>query len=163
MAYQDSGPSGTGSGINEFTGDLDRTPLYGGDSSRVTGYAIIDAIVSPALDGQRTSSGRSADVRALIDTGATNSAVDKALATELGLPVIGYETGIGMEGRKNRVPLYHARLELPDLGRSWDAVILMETGACEGLHNVVIGNDVLQSCVLIVDGPAGKFTLRCPG
>lgn len=77
--------------------------------------------------------------------------------------MIGHETGIGMEGREIRIPLYHARLELPDLRRSWDTTILMETGAGQGLHDVVLGNDVLQSCVFILDGPAGKFTLRCPG
>ena len=163
MGRQDSVASGADPGSNEFTGDLDRTPIYGEDSSRVTGYAIIDAIVSPALDGQRASSGRSANVRALIDTGATTSAVDKTVAADLGLPVIGHETGIGMEGREIRIPLYHARVELPDLRRSWDTAILMETGAGQGLHDVVLGNDVLQSCVFILDGPAGKFILRCPG
>ena len=66
----------------EFTGNLDKTPIDANDSSRVTGYAIIDVIVGPVPEDEQVASANPMSVRAMIDTGATTSAVDKGPCQE---------------------------------------------------------------------------------
>jgi Aspartyl protease len=105
----------------------------------------------------------SKQVNAMIDTGATGSAVSKDLAEELHLEVIGPEIGIGMDGKPGPVPLRLGHITVPDLSCHWNRQILMQTGASQGLYDVIIGNDILQSCIFTVDGPAGRFTLRYVG
>jgi len=149
--------------IREISEDLDKTRIDKNDPSRVTRYAIIPIIVNSAPSDGGVPSKYSKQVKAMIDTGATGSAVSGILASELHLEVVGSEIGIGMDGKPGPVPLYLGHITVPDLSCHWNRQILMQTGGGQGVFDVIIGNDILQSCVFTVYGPNDRFTLRYVG
>ena len=149
--------------LREISGDLDKTRIDKNDPSRVTRYAVIPIIINSAPSDGAVPSKYSKQVNAMIDTGATGSAVSGILAEELHLEVIGSEIGIGMDGKPGPVSLYLGHITVPDLSCHWNRQILMPTGGGQGVYDVIIGNDILQSCVFTVDGPADRFTLRYVG
>jgi hypothetical protein len=148
---------------NEISGDLDKTGIDQNDPSRVTRYAIIKVVISAAPDDENAPLKYSKQVDAMIDTGATNSSVSETLAAELHLDVVGYDTGIGMDGKLARFPLYRASIEVPAIPCHWNRWFFMRNGGGQGVFDVIIGNDLLASCVFTVDGPAGRFMLRYVG
>jgi gag-polyprotein putative aspartyl protease len=143
----------------EYSRDLDKTGIDPTNPLRVTRYALIPVIVRVILENGRVSPDEFRECTAMIDTGATTSAVTKSLAEDLGLRVGGKEVGLGIAEAPTERTLYRAHVDLPDLGNAWDAAFI-ETEAGQGIFDVIIGNDILSAYIFNVDGPVDKFTLR---
>lgn len=94
---------------------------------------------------------------ALIDTGASNTCIDEQAAKELGLPVIDVANMQSASHEKHPCNIYPVQIITPivtlNAPRAMGAAL-----APQGLL-VLIGRDVLQSCTLFYNGPAGQFTL----
>lgn len=94
---------------------------------------------------------------ALIDTGASNTCIDEQAAKELGLPVIDVANMQSASHEKHPCNIYPVQIITPivtlNAPRAMGAALVSQ-----GLL-VLIGRDVLQSCALFYNGPAGQFTL----
>ena len=94
---------------------------------------------------------------ALVDTGASNSCIDEQVAKELGLPVIDVAIMQSASHEKHPCNIYPVQIMTPivtlNAPRAMGAAL-----ATQGIL-VLIGRDVLQSCTLFYNGPAGQFTL----
>jgi hypothetical protein len=105
----------------------------------------------------RHADGPAREGLALIDTGASMSAVDRQAARELALPSPGAATFFAVTAtgdRHGQDPRYFKLdlIEVPDLH-----------ARVEGFHVVaLLGWDFLGTCTLAFDGPAGTFTLGLP-
>lgn len=106
------------------------------------------------------------NVRGLVDTGASGTCIDPAVLTALGLtpsgntlchtPTTGlapelkdlYDVSLRIYSDVNQPSLYHATL----------AVMASHLFAAQGFH-VLVGRDVLASCLLSYNGTARYFTL----
>jgi len=95
----------------------------------------------------------------LIDTGASSTCIDEAVAQQLGLPVIDVvqiSTPSHAQVQQNvypamlEIPVGHIRVSVP---RAIGAVL-----SGQGII-ALIGCDFLQNCTLHFNGPAGMFTL----
>lgn len=100
---------------------------------------------------------------ALIDTGATRSAVDEAAVQQLGVQPVGRATGWTASGPVVH-NLYPVRFMFPGWGLDLDfsqATGVNLTGQQAGGHPIValIGRDVLSRCLLVYNGAGGFFTL----
>ena len=121
-----------------------------------TGYAIITVNIA---SGDGPDSRRLDGKKAVIDTGATNSAVDGELITELGLDQMGVQDSRAFDREIPDVPYYAGRIEVPELSWGWSLKSIQATNGIPGLYDAVIGNDILAGCTLMVIGPANRFTL----
>jgi hypothetical protein len=121
-----------------------------------TGYAIITINIA---SGNSPESQRFNEKKAVIDTGATNSAIDKKLIKELGLAQMGAHDGRAFDRIIPDLPHYAGRIEIPELSWGWDLKTIHPTNGIPGFYDAVIGNDILGSCTLMVVGPAKRFTL----
>ncbi len=105
-------------------------------------------------------------VRALIDTGASISAVDPIALNALGLSPTG-EADIHTPSTGStpvRTPTYDVRIAIL-AGRAEDLHFISETLqvtaadlTAQGIQ-VLIGRDILKSCTLFYNGAASTFTL----
>jgi predicted aspartyl protease len=96
---------------------------------------------------------------ALIDTGATATCIDDAVAGQLQLPVIDIVQVASASHASTRQNVYPAQIELGGTGITIDARRAIGAPlASQGLI-VLIGRDVLQQCTLFYNGPAGAFTI----
>jgi hypothetical protein len=105
----------------------------------------------------------SISVRGLIDTGTDATAVAPWVVQQLGAPLQYSTTTQGIAGRVP-VRLFLQTLFVFDAaqpGLPWldrPDLLVMEFPA--GLpFDVLIGMDILRTCKMVVDGPAGQFTL----
>jgi hypothetical protein len=149
----------TNPAAREFSDFLDKTPIDKNDASRVTRYALIDATVAVVLESGKVDPAQYRKVRAMIDAGASVSAVTQTLVGDLKPWKVGTDTGIGIGVMPTVHDLYRVHLALPDLNIAWDTV-LFEMQAGQGLFDIIIGNDLLSSFVFTVNDPPGKFSLR---
>lgn len=100
---------------------------------------------------------------ALIDTGATNSCVDRKVIQSLGVSPIGIiETGTA--GGKVKQHLFPAKLNFPGEGftAEFNATVGVDlSGQVAAGQNIIalIGRDLLTRWLLIYNGPAGLFTI----
>jgi predicted aspartyl protease len=96
--------------------------------------------------------------RALIDTGATASAVDASVVAALGVKPVG-TANIGTAGGPTTQPVYPIRVELQGIGLKID--FSRVTGApLKGMGLVaLLGRDMLSRMILIYDGPSSEYTL----
>ncbi len=95
---------------------------------------------------------------ALVDTGAATSGIELKIAKKLGLEPSGFSTRTTADG--------------PRMLRQFAFSIAfgkqMEFDVADGLGvdmaaakiDAIIGMDILARCVLVVDGPAGKFSIQ---
>lgn len=96
---------------------------------------------------------------ALIDTGASVTCIDDALAQQLRLPVIDRMTMTSASHAAHPVNVYPIRVEFAGLGlertlnRVMGAVL-----APQGIQ-MLIGRDLLSEAVLIYNGREGEFTI----
>lgn len=96
---------------------------------------------------------------ALIDTGATTTCIDEEAAQKLQLPAIDVVTVASVSHASTERNVYPISIEVAGLPIVVNAP--RSVGAelkAQGLL-LLIGRDVLQSCVLVYNGPAGQFTL----
>ena len=95
----------------------------------------------------------------LVDTGASTSSVDSALAVTLGLPVIDQENHSGANGAFD-VNIHAAQIHIPSL--NWTI-----TGRFAGVHlaaggqryKALIGRTFLRDYTMIYEGSTGQVTL----
>ncbi len=98
-------------------------------------------------------------VPALVDTGATISCIDDALARSLKLPLVDRQTISGVGG-KHELNVYLAHIVAPVLGwfqyGLFHGVSLTEG---EQPHRALIGRTFLQGMMLIYDGRTGRVQI----
>ena len=94
---------------------------------------------------------------ALIDTGASNTCIDEQAARELGLPVIDVANMQSASHEKHPCNIYPVQIITPIV--TLNAPRVMGAALVSQGLLVLIGRDVLQSCTLFYNGPAGQFTL----
>jgi hypothetical protein len=114
-----------------------------------------------------TLAGPVLEKNAMIDTGATTSAVSPELAIELGLQ----ETNLrehgqgGMPGEEDMdAALFPARITVIDTGDRWDPSVMVRPALTQyrELCQVLIGLDLLGNYVFTYNGPGEFFTLELP-
>jgi len=116
----------------------------------------------------RHAAGPAQEGLALVDTGASMSAVDRSAALSLDLPSPGAATffAVTATGDRHVTPLRTGQLRLGHDPRYFelDLIEVPELRArVEGFHVVaLLGWDFLGSCTLALDGPSGTFTLGLP-
>ena len=102
---------------------------------------------------------RAERIPALIDTGATTSCIDRALAEELELPVVDRRPLGGVAG-EFEANMYLAHIYSPTIDYIqyglFAGVELQDGGQ---LHRVLIGRTFLQAFVMIYDGMTGRVSL----
>jgi hypothetical protein len=153
---------------------LFRVPLNIPDGAVVRVRVAIDRPTLIRLRGARQAVPQAVDVVALLDTGAECSCVDPSVAARAALPIYGFgfasapgtsikpPSGFGGVGVNTRhtagLTLLHPsgavgqHLVVPDV--IIQALPLNNLG-----YDALIGRDVLASCVVVYDGPAGSVTL----
>jgi predicted aspartyl protease len=112
------------------------------------------------MGGAEGTGPASRETFALIDTGATLTCIDDALAQELGLPVIDRQTCSGIGGSHD-LDVYAAQIIAPGLGGlsqfgRFAGVKLADGGQA---HKVLIGRSFLQSLIMVYDGRTGRVQL----
>ncbi len=99
---------------------------------------------------------------ALVDTGASQTYIDTAVATALGLPIVYKETLSGSAGL-HTVDVYLAQIHVPSLGLTiWGRIAGVNLVAGGQTHAALIGRTFLQYLVMHYDGPSGRVTLTKP-
>lgn len=116
-----------------------------------------------AVAGQQQSAGQTPqapeELIAMIDTGASISAIDVAAAQRLGLPQTG-SIQVGGVGGMSQQPVFAAALEIPDAGVTFDPLPL--SGAQLGAPDfqMLVGRNLLCQMILTYDGANGQFSLH---
>lgn len=116
-----------------------------------------------AVAGQQQSSGTTPqapeEIIAMIDTGASISAIDVAVAGRLGLAQTG-SIQVGGVGGMSQQPVFAAALEIPDAGVTFDPLPL--SGAQLGAPDfqMLVGRNLLCQMILTYDGSQGQFALH---
>lgn len=103
---------------------------------------------------------------ALVDTGASLSAVDTSVIQQLGVQAVGL-VQVGTAGGPQRQATYPARFAFPgtslpsiDFGLLLGATLAGQIAAGTG-HPIIalLGRDLFQHFVLVYNGPGAMFTL----
>ena len=96
---------------------------------------------------------------ALVDTGATESCIDEALAEALELPVVD-EVSIAGVGGAHQAQVYLAQIYIPELEIGYNGrVIGARLSDGDQIHRVLIGRNFLQHLRLVYDGPSGSVAI----
>jgi hypothetical protein len=142
---------------------FDGSPIYHGrDLLALWGptlYVLIgfDALHDPAKGGVPTLP--QPLLPALVDTGASQSCIDDALAVQLNLPIVDRQKIAGVGGN-HEVNMYLAQVHVPPLNfvinGSFAGVNLIGGGQ---QHHALIGRTFLQSFTMIYEGRTGTVTL----
>lgn len=99
---------------------------------------------------------------ALIDTGASTSCIDSALAMHLALPIIDQRTCAGISGSM-QVNMHLAQIHVPSLLFTlYGGFAGVDIGSGGQRHDVLIGRDFLRHFRMVYDGPSGGVTLADP-
>jgi hypothetical protein len=99
------------------------------------------------------------NVKALVDTGATECCIDSALAGQLALPVVDRRSVSGVHGPQE-VSMHLAQIHVPSLNFTvWGmfAGVDLQGGGIE--HRALIGRTFLNHFTMIYDGTTGDVTL----
>jgi predicted aspartyl protease len=138
--------------MNPYYEDLDRTPVTDpSDPSRVTHYAIVPVTIA-GLTEDEVSIPPSSE-KAMIDTGATSSAIHPSLADDLGLRQVGHEFG---NDSREPASLYRVRVTISVIGGEWDLYVIGREYDPHHLFRVIIGTDILKDCGFTFNGPGGR-------
>ena len=98
----------------------------------------------------------------LIDTGASDVAIDYRLAQRLGLEPVD-QRGVGVVGGADvQATVYMAVLRVPRLGFE-QVTPIFGLRVRRPTHDVLIGRSFLQASILTLDGPNGVFHLELSG
>ena len=134
------------------------------------GRALIDMYLAAsaprvtALELSGETPPRPVAVRAMIDTGATRTNVQKSVLEMLGLDPVGAELvhTASTAATPKEVGAYAVQLFLPAVSNGQIAsdlrVLEAEDLSSLGVE-VLLGLDVLEKCLLFYNGPAGQFTI----
>jgi len=118
--------------------------------------------IPSSLAAQMTAQGQTPpppeEIMALVDTGASVTAINVATAQRLGLPVTGSIT-IGHAGGTSEQPVYSAMFRIPDPFIEWDPMPISGSNLSGTPFDILLGRNVLCSMTLSYDGKAGRFSL----
>jgi predicted aspartyl protease len=96
---------------------------------------------------------------ALIDTGATTTCIDEAIAQQLNLPAIDVISIASASHAASKQNVYPALIEVVGMAIKFNALRAIGVPLTnQGIH-VLIGRDLLQHCTLFYNGLIGSFTL----
>ena len=95
---------------------------------------------------------------ALVDTGATISAVDQNVIGQLGVSTIGL-ANMGTAGGPQQQNLYPIRMVLTQLAFPLEFEAVPGAALAGTGFIALLGRDVLTRMILIYDGPHGEYTL----
>jgi predicted aspartyl protease len=98
------------------------------------------------------------EISALVDTGASITAINMATAQRLGLQPTG-SIEIGGATGSSSMPLYPAMFRIPDPFVEWDPITLAGAQLSNTPFEILIGRNILCSMTLSYDGKAGRFSL----
>ncbi len=96
---------------------------------------------------------------ALVDTGATESCIDSALAANLDLPIVDRQNVAGVHGA-HEVNIHLAQIHVPDLKFTVSglfAAVHLRAGGQP--HFALIGRTFLRAVKMTYDGVSGSVTL----
>ena len=128
----------------------------------------VEISVAAPLADQLTQQGQSipaaAAGQALIDTGATATAIDESVVTKLGLSPIDTVQLSTAHGERE-AGVYACRIRfasqsLPEIDASRATGVNLAGQAVDGTSIIaLIGRDVLRECLFVYNGPMGHFSL----
>lgn len=96
---------------------------------------------------------------ALVDTGATESCIDSALAVDLDLPVVDRQTVSGVHG-SNAVNFHLAQIYIPDLHHTVYGLFAgVHLTAGGQPHQALMGRTFLKEVILVYEGTTGSVTI----
>ncbi len=98
------------------------------------------------------------EVQALVDTGASITAINMATAARLGLIATGSVQIGGVTGVSTQ-PLYGARIVMPEPGFTFDPIQIVGAPLNAPDFELLIGRNLLCSMMMTYDGPRGQFAL----
>ena len=126
---------------------------------------LVDIGFDPAFDPANITNPPVAAITnmpALVDTGASQSYIDTAVATALGLPIVDKETLSGSSG-PHSADVYLAQIHIPGLAYTiWGRFAGVNLVAGGQTHAALIGRTFLQYMVMNYDGITGRVTLTKP-
>lgn len=118
--------------------------------------------IPSSLAAQMTAQGQTPpppeEIMALVDTGASITAINVPVAQRLGLPTTG-SIQIGGATGVSDMPLYAALFRLPDPFVEWDPMTLAGANLSGTPFDILIGRNVLCSMTLSYDGKSGRFSM----
>jgi predicted aspartyl protease len=124
-------------------------------------FVIVSAVGPDKIsqtDGQLHAQAAS-QIPALIDTGATESCIDDALAKNLGRPLVDKHLVSGVGGQ-HVVDVYLGYVFVPSLNVVLTGLFCgVHLTAGGQFHQVLLGRTMLQNVVMIYDGVSGTVTL----
>ena len=97
---------------------------------------------------------------ALVDTGATMTAIDSRIAQSFGFTVSGAISVLTADGRESTSPIYE--MQLSGIAGYVQDLIISSCNVFDQGIIALIGTDVLANGKLTYDGTAGEFTLEVP-
>jgi len=96
---------------------------------------------------------------ALIDTGATSTCIDDAIAKQLNLPVVDVVSIASASHVETKQSVYPALIEVVGIAIKFNALRAIGVPLANQGIQVLIGRDLLQHCTLFYNGMIGSFTL----
>jgi hypothetical protein len=99
-------------------------------------------------------------IGALVDTGASESCIDAALAMSLNLPIVDLRTIAGVGGAHN-LNMHLAHVHIPSLGFTiYGAFAGVSLRAGGQQHQALLGRTFLQNFTMIYEGRTGTVTIH---
>jgi hypothetical protein len=98
------------------------------------------------------------EVQALVDTGASITAINMETATRLGLIPTGSVDVSGVTGSSTQ-PLFGARIVMPEPGFTFDPIEIVGAPLSSPDFEILIGRNLLCSMLMSYDGTRGQFAL----
>lgn len=99
------------------------------------------------------------EISALVDTGASITAINNGVAQRLGLIQTGSVTVGGVTGTSQQ-PVYTAFVGFPDMGMEFDPVQIVGTPSEFPGFDVLIGRNILCQMIMTYNGSKGIFSLE---
>lgn len=141
------------------------TPIFDFRATLRRRGAITNVIVMPpssvvaALKKSGKPIPKARTIPAMIDTGASITAIDEAVARSIGLTQTGSTTVAGVTGVSQR-PIFGAELRLSEPVRvKWDPAQIVGVLLGNPSFSMLIGRDLLSDLALNYQGKQGKFSL----
>lgn len=147
-----------------FIGGALRSPQLGAGPSSLTkslrarGPILPVQIGLPQAAKEAGAEGTMEEIQALVDTGASITAVNMSVAARLGLIATGSVQIGGVTGSSQR-PVYGARIVMPEPGFTFDPVQIVGADLNAPDFELLIGRNLLCSMMMTYDGPRGQFAL----
>ncbi len=99
------------------------------------------------------------DIRALVDTGASECCIDNLLAAQLILPIVDRRAISGVHG-SHLVNIHLAQVHVPSLGCTmYGAFASVDLVAGGQMHQVLMGRTFLQAFTMVYEGRTGTVMI----